>query len=182
MQTKYSFQLKSEDKTRDFPHKALLTESEQQPAGQLLLKLLGYLLFFRERIQIDTRLPNSTFNFAPDIAALDYQLHPVLLIECGDCDTKKLNKLAIKAPEAEIWVLRSNEAEALDLLKRMKKDDLRTGRYKILAFEEEGFREMHELLSPKNEVMWVSVDWDLCSIQLDFNEVWFDLEFQVFDF
>lgn len=182
MQNKYSFQIKSEDKSRDFPHKLLLTESELQSPDHLLLKFLGYLIFFRERIQVDTRLPNTPVNFAPDIAALDYQLHPSLWVECGDCDTKKLNKLAVKAPEAELWVLKSSDEAAEELLRKMKKDDLRKGRYKILSFDKEGFAEMRELLEQKNEALWVGIDWDFCSIQMDFNEVWFDLEFQIFEY
>jgi len=54
MGAKFVFTLKTDDKRRQLPYKILLGQQENETANHILLKVLGYLLFFRERIEIAT--------------------------------------------------------------------------------------------------------------------------------
>jgi uncharacterized protein YaeQ len=179
---KFSFQLSSEDKRRPLPRKVIIGRRETETHAQVLLKLLGYLMFFRERLQIATRLPDDNIPFVPDLAQLDYELQPRLWVECGECTVAKLDKLAVKAHTAEIWVLKHSVTEAQQLFAAMAKEDLRRDRYQLIGFEESVFEEMLNLLHSRNEVLWVGEQSDPPALQLDFNGLWFDLPFEVLRF
>src|SRR5690348_18094507 len=94
MAGKFNFQLQSQDRRRDFPHKIILGQQETETVAHLALKFLGYLLFFRERLQIETNLNNAAIPFTPDLVQLDYEMRPQLWVECGECGVSKLHKLA----------------------------------------------------------------------------------------
>src|SRR3954465_3320263 len=111
MSAKFVFNFKSEDKRRRLPYKILLGQQENETSKHILLKVIGYLLFFRERIEIEGKLHNDNIPFSPDLVQLDYELRPRLWVECGECGISKLNKLAVKVPDAELWVMKRSEAE-----------------------------------------------------------------------
>jgi hypothetical protein len=142
-----------------------------------LLKLLAYLLFFRERLQIEPRIDNESIPFVPDLLQLDYELRPALWVECGDCGVVKLDKLAVKVPEAEIWVVKRSWSEADQLRQAMEKAELRKDRYHLIGLDGDCFEEMAGLLQTRNEVFWVAGQFDPPSMQLDFNGLWFDTPF-----
>src|SRR5882757_850727 len=112
MSAKYSFHLRSEDRQRDFPHKIIIGQQETESLTHVALKFFGYLIFFRERLQIETNLHQANIPFVPDLVQLDYELRPRLWVECGECTVSKLDKLAVKVPESEIWILRRSAAAA----------------------------------------------------------------------
>lgn len=182
MAAKFVFHLKTENKRRQFPYKILLGQQESETSRHILLKLLAYLLFFRERIQIEGKLHNDNIPFAPDIVQLDYELRPRLWVECGECSVSKLHKLAVKVPEAEIWILKRSLAEAEHLLAGMKREQLRRDRYTVIALDAEMFDEMSGLLRERNEIFWVSGAFDPPHLQFDFNGLWFDAPFTVLKF
>jgi len=182
MGAKFVFTLKSEDKRRLFPYKILLGQQENETPNHILLKVIAYLLFFRERIEIEGKLHNENIPFSPDIVQLDYELRPRLWVECGECSISKLNKLAVKAPEAELWILKRSEAEARHLIAAMAKEQLRRNRYSVIGLDAEMFDEMRELLRERNEVFWLSGHFDPPRLQLEFNGLWFDAAFTVFKF
>ena len=106
MTAKYSFHLESRDRRRDLPRKIIIGRQDPETRLHVALKLLAYLIFFRPRLQIATNLHMDSIPFVPDLVQLDYELRPKLWVECGECSVGKLNKLAVKVPEAEIWVMR----------------------------------------------------------------------------
>ena len=114
--SKYSFKLKSEDQRRDLPEKIIIGRQTLDTAEHVVLKMLSYVLFYRERIRIDTNLHTDSIPYVPDLVQLDYELRPKLWVECGECAVSRLDKLAVKVPEAEIWVVLRSESLADDLL------------------------------------------------------------------
>jgi hypothetical protein len=146
------------------------------------LKLIGYLLFFRERIQLETRVPNDSIIFVPDLVQLDYELRPRLWVECGECNIPKLNKLAVKAPEAEIWLIKKSIAAAEETLHAMLKEELRKDRYNLIGLGSEEFQEMCNLIHSRNELFWHKADFEDGEMQFDLNGLWFELPFKVFRF
>jgi len=182
MSTKFNFDLESQDPRRDLPGKIVVGQNEMETSRNVVLKLLAFVLFHRERLQIDGRLHNDNIPFEPDLVQLDYELRPILWIECGECGVPKLDKLAVKVPEAEIWIVKQSAADAEKLLRAMEKAELRHNRYNILGLDQETFDELCRLLQTRNTLFWVDGGFDPPGMQFDFNGLWFDAPFTVFRF
>lgn len=182
MSGKYSFTLHSENRRRPLPRKIIIGCQDTETTRHVLLKLFGFLLFHRERLLMEPRLQDDNIPFRPDLVQLDYQLRPRLWVECGDCSVQKLDRLAVKVPEAEIWVLKQSSAEVEELMLAMRKHNLREQRYHLLAFDSEMFDEIQSRLSARNEVFWVLGTLDPPSMQFDFNGLWFQMDCQAFRF
>ena len=180
--SKFSFDLMSEERRRDLPPKIIVGQKENESARHVLLKFLAYVIFFRERVQIEARLHNDDIPFEPDIVALDYSLHPILWVECGDCGVAKLDKLAVKVPESEIWVVKRSLSEAEGLYDAMAKAELRRDRYGLIGLDAEMFDEMLGLLAPRNQFTWHCGEFDPPQLQFEFNGLWFDAPFTVLKF
>lgn len=182
MPAKFSFTLRSEDRQRPLPERLVVGRRETETRREVLLKFLAYALLFRERLQLGGDLHDDNIPFVPDVVQLDYELRPVMWIECGECNVTKLDKLAVKVPEAEIWIARSSPAEAEALWEAMRHAGLRRGRYKLLAWDKAMFEELLELLAPRNTLLWVRGEFLPAEVQFDFNGLWFDAPFTVLEF
>jgi uncharacterized protein YaeQ len=182
MSGKYAFDLQSDERRRSFPGKIIVGQQETETEKHVLLKFLAYVLFFRDRIQMEPRLHDDNIPFEPDLVAFDYSLRPTLWVECGECSVAKLDKLAVKIPESEIWVVKRSLAEAESLRQAMAKAELRTDRYGLIALDSEMFDEMAGLLKPRNQLSWMGGGFDPPSMQFEFNGLWFDSTFQVLRF
>lgn len=179
MSGKYAFSLKSEERRRPLPTKIIVGQRETETERHVLLKFLAYLLFFREGIQIEPRLHDDNIPFQPDVIAFDYTLRPTLWVECGECSVAKLDRLAVKVPDAELWVIRRTLGEVETLVRAMAKAELRTNRYGLIAVDEEMFDEMGRLLTQRNELTWFTGGFDPPNMQFEFNGLWFDAPFHV---
>jgi uncharacterized protein YaeQ len=182
MSAKYSFHLESQDRRRQLPEKIILGRQDTETVTHVALKFLAYIIFFRERLQIELNLHADSIPFVPDLVQLDYELRPKLWVECGECSVGKLNKLAVKVPEAEIWIVKSSPAAVEHLVLAMTKEKLRRQRYHIIAFDLAMVEEFCALLKPRNRLLWVSGEFEPPSVQFDFNELWFDATFTVTHF
>lgn len=180
MNAKYSFTFTSKDSRRRLPGKIIIGQNETETIVHVGLKLIAYLYFFRERIQLETRLPNEMISYVPDLAQLDYELRPVLWVECGECSIAKLDKLAVKAPEAEIWVVKKSVADAEETLRGMEREDLRRGRYHIMGLDDNVFGEICEVIQGRNEVFWLRGTLEPPEMQFDLNGLWFEMPFKLF--
>ncbi|MBI1841727.1 MAG: YaeQ family protein [Verrucomicrobia bacterium] len=177
MSNKFIFEFRSEDRRRPLPHKLIIGQNENESARHTVLKLLGFVLFYRERLEVEGKVHNDSIPFEPDLVQLDYTLRPLLWIECGDCGVNKLHKLAVKAPEAEIWILKGSPQEARTLLASIEKEELRTDRYQIIGFDAEMIQEMCGMVRARNELFWLTGGFDPPAMQFDFNGLWFDVSF-----
>jgi uncharacterized protein YaeQ len=181
MSFRYSFRLESEGK-RDLPSKIIIGRRHPETIHHVLLKLVGYLLFFRERLQIEPRMDDEDIPFVPDLLQLDYALRPALWVECGDCSVAKLDRLAVKAHEAEIWAVKRSFAEAEQLLHLMDRSGLRRDRYSVVGLDSAMFDELCGLLEPRNQVYWIKGAFDPPIMQFEFNGLWFDASFGLWRF
>jgi hypothetical protein len=179
MSGKYAFELRSEERRRPLPRKIIVGQEETETEEHVLLKLLGFVLFYREQIQIEPRLDDDNIPFRPDVIAFDYTLRPTLWVECGECSVSKLDRLAVKVPDAEIWVVKRSRDEAENLRRAMGKGELRTNRYGIVAFDHGMFDEMSALLRQRNSLIWYAGGFDPPAMQFDFNGLWFEASFDV---
>src|SRR3954451_21925116 len=152
MSAKYSFHLQSQDRQRDLPPKIIIGQQDTESITHVALKFLAYLIFFRDRLQIETNLHMATIPFVPDLVQLDYELRPRLWVECGECTVNKLNKLAVKVPESEIWIVKRSPAAAEHLFQAMAKEELRRNRYQLIALDAEMLEEFCGLMRSRNEL------------------------------
>lgn len=177
MSSKYIFDLKSDERRRALPGKLIVGRKENESLPHVVLKMLGFAILYRERLQSEGNIHNDNIPFEPDLVQLDYTLTPVLWVECGECSVSKLNKLAVKVPEAEIWVLKPTVADAEQLLAAIKKEELRANRYQLIGFEPGMVEEICGLVKPRNDFHLVHVDFEPPNLQFDFNGLWFDCPF-----
>lgn len=182
MAGKYSFDLKSEERRRALPSKIIVGQKENENVTHVLLKFMAYVLFHRERLQIEPRLTDDNIPFEPDVIQLDYSLHPALWVECGECSVSKLHKLAVKMPDAELWIVKRSLAEAENLHRAMAKEELRRNRYGLIGLDAAMFDEMCAMMAPRNQLTWFSGEFDPPQIQFEFNGLWFDTTFDILRF
>jgi uncharacterized protein YaeQ len=182
MSAKYSFRFESRDRRRTLPGGIIIAQNDTETITHVVLKMLGFVLFYRERLQIEGDVHNDSIQFKPDLVWLDYDMQPKLWVECGECSVNKLDKLAVKVHAAEIWVLKKSPAAAEQLLAAMAKEDLRRDRYQILAFDEEMFGELCGLVAPRNQMVWFGANFETGQMQFEFNELWFEAAFTVMKF
>jgi uncharacterized protein YaeQ len=174
MSAKHVFKLSSDEARRPLPGKVLLVQHETENLTHVLLKLFGYVLFYDERLQIEARLPTDHIPFEPDLILLDYELRPKLWIECGECSLNKLNKLAVKAPEAELWIVKRSPGEAQRLRQQMEHEQMRRGRYGIVGLDEAMLHEIEGLVAGRDALHWFGGSLERGQMQLEFNGLWFD--------
>lgn len=182
MSAKYTFRLQSEIANHPLPGKILLAQQAVEPVSRVLLKLLAFVVFQRERLQIETRPPDEDIHLVPALAQLDYTLRPALWIECGETPASRLDKLAVKVPWAEIWTVVESYEELSRLTDEMAKLGLRRDRYRLLAFEGAQFAELMSLLRMRNELNLFSLSLAEGRLQFEFNGLWFEGEFQTATF
>jgi len=179
MSAKYIFNLESRDRKRELPGKIIIGQQDNETMAHVVLKLMGFLIFYRERLQIETNLHMDSIPFVPDLVQLDYELRPVLWVECGECGVNKLHKLAVKAPEAEIWIIKRSPVDAEHLRQAMAKGELRRDRYQLIGLDPEMFQEICGMVQGRNTVVWYLGTFDPPQLQFDFNGLWFDAPFEV---
>lgn len=179
MSHKFSFHLRSEERRRPLPPKIIIGRGDIETELHVVLRLLGYLLFFRERLHVHRNLHDDNVPFTPDLVELDYSLRPVLWVECGECTAHKLDKLAVKVPEAEIWVVTPSTEGASALLDEMRKHELRRQRYNVLALDPNMVSEIVACLRPRNEILLVRASFEPPELKLDFNGLWFEAPFEI---
>ncbi len=179
---KFTFQLSSEDQRCAFPDKIVVGQSDNESVGHAVLKCLGWLLFYRDRLQIETDIQNDSVPYVPDLVELGYDMRPKLWVECGECSVQKLQKIAVKCPEAEIWILKRCPEEAVALQDAMRKDSLRRGRYHLIGFNPEMVDELIELTQSRNALHWCGGGFNPHQLQFAYNDVWVDATFDVFHY
>lgn len=174
MSAKHVFKLSSDEARRPLPGKVLLAQDETESLVHVLLKLFAYVLFHDERLQIEARLPTDHIPYEPDLVLLDYELRPKLWIECGECSLAKLHKLAVKAPEAAIWIVKRSPAEARRLLQQMEREGLRRGRYGLVGLDEAMLAEVAGMVNGRDALHWFGGSLEAGQMQFEFNGLWFD--------
>ncbi len=182
MSSRFAFHIETQDKRSELPERVFIGRKETESTADVLLKFLSFALFQRVRLQIGPELHDDNIPLTPDLVQLDYTLRPALWIECGEVSAAKLDKLAVKVPASEIWVVKRSPDEVEPLLREMAKHKLRRQRYHLLAFDPAMFDEALASLGLRNEIFWLRGDFNPPSLQFDFNGLWFDCAFQVFAF
>jgi uncharacterized protein YaeQ len=176
---KYVFSLHSEERRRPLPGKILLAQEPTEDLERILLRLFGYLLFYRDRIQVQTRLDDDYLSFVPDLVQLNYEGRIALWVDCGEYPVARLDRLAVKAPEAEIWSVQSSPEKAEQLARKMASEKFRKNRYGLVGLDPGMLEEVAAIAKSRNVIAWYRGDFDPGLMQFEFNGLWFESEFVV---
>jgi hypothetical protein len=88
----------------------------------------------------------------------------------------------VKAPEAEIWIVKKSVAAAEELLQQMRREKLRVNRYNVAALDGAMLEEMCSLAQSRNNILWVKGGLEQREAQFDFNGLWFEMPLATFRF
>lgn len=176
-QHKFSFRIECQDSRLDVPDRLIVGRQDEESEMHIVLKALGFLFFYRGRLQIGGHLYNDNIPFIPDILQLNYEGHPTFWAECGVSDPRRLKKIVAKAPQAEVWWIRETDTEMEVMPNQLKKAGVRPGRVKLLGFPAALVKDLCRLLRAKNEIFWMPPDFFPPAIQFDFNNEWIESSF-----
>lgn len=129
----------------DASKKIVLVSQDNETPEHLALKLAGFILFFHLNPLIDASLKNPALmgqEFKPDLIALDEFGEIGLWVECGNVTTHKMDKLIRRYRNARIIALKSNQREAENLRRALKKNEIsNSDRVEIWYFPNRSFDE-----------------------------------------
>lgn len=134
------------------PSKLVVKMSPSEVPWHIALKVLGYMLFFERKPQIEKDVGQ---HYRPDLFCWDeYQEKVALWIDCGNIAVKKIDKVATSMGKSgEFYILRrtKKDAERLrDQIKNIKHPE----RVKIIAFEDGYVDRMAERIESTNKVIF----------------------------
>jgi uncharacterized protein YaeQ len=178
----YHVDLKSHDPTRQLPNHIEMIRHAWEEAIHLTLRLLSFAILFEEDLKINGRPLSDDAPYQPSFGKWNLQGQPELWGECQPEDFKRIKKVATKTPASE-WVISvSSESMATEALAALKRNKLRPGRFKVLYFEQELVDEMSQHLNRKNSLTWIHGESNPPVMQFDFNGLWFDSTFGIFEY
>ena len=126
---KYTFTIHAER----IPPKLVLAQAEGESEAHIILKLLSYLMFYRQGIKIEHRVEQ---HFKPDLVVEGDNFQPVLWVDCGNTAIRKLDKVATKNHNCEIYILKENYRQLDAYFKNAKKRVKRIERVQFICFDD----------------------------------------------
>jgi len=128
MKTQYTFNIQA----NGIPPKLIVIKAMDESEGHIIMKLLSYVMFYRERIKIEERAGQ---HFKPDLFVDGENHQPVLWVECGKTALNKLDKVATKNHKCDIYIVKNNTRELLAYYKLAQKKVRRVERVKFVCFD-----------------------------------------------
>lgn len=92
---KYTFQFRGSDKQ-------VLETRSSESQRHIILKILGYLLYYDRAPRIELRVSEDKRDYRPDVVAFDADGRITLWVDCGQIGIRKLDDLTRQHPDAEI--------------------------------------------------------------------------------
>jgi uncharacterized protein YaeQ len=105
MQEKFTFNLE----TPKFKKKMILFKEDLESREHVVLKLLGYILFYEEDLKIEVSIGT---HYKPDLVVEDRPGIPKVWIDCGKITLKKIETIAGKYKRAKFYILKCLKHEA----------------------------------------------------------------------
>ncbi|MEO1087182.1 MAG: YaeQ family protein, partial [Acidobacteriota bacterium] len=108
--------------------------SPGEKTWHLVLKLLGYVLFYGQRPRIEAGIG---WHFKPDLVTLDDRGAVALWVDCGNIAPRKINRVATKVGEpGRFFILKRRRKEA-EVLRRLLGGRIKhPDRVHLIAFDD----------------------------------------------
>jgi len=142
---KYTFNIYAEH----IPPKLVLSQAESESKAHIILKLLSYLMFYRQGIKIEHRVEQ---HFKPDLVVEGDNFQPVLWVDCGDTAIRKLDKVATKNHNCEIYIVKENNHQISAYYQKAQKRVKRIERVRFICFDDGFVTALVNSLQRTNEV------------------------------
>ena len=114
-----------------------------------MLKFLSYLLCYRPGIKVEYRIEQ---HFQPDLIVEGEHFQPLLWVDCGNTALKKLDKVATKNHNCDIYIVKENEYQLRAYYQKAQKRVKHAERVQFICFEEKFVSALVDSLRRTNEV------------------------------
>lgn len=130
----------------------ILRKTPNESLNHIILKLLAYLSFFDDDLQIET---DTSQHYKPDLVKFDKEQvwKAIKWIECGTIDPKKLLKISRHNRQAEICIFKSNKESALSLKNKLIKKTKHLSNICYFIFNKEQIDSIKQLLGDRNKII-----------------------------
>lgn len=157
--------------------RTLLVAGPNELEARLANKLAAFILFWNDDPLLDAspKLPAlASFEFLPDLLALDDAGEAKLWVECSTTTMHKLTKITRRAPHARVVVLKESERDAARLREELNAQFDRPERVEVLAWPPGRFKEWCAAVGEKTQAYGEA---DGRMINAVVNDVPFDVDF-----
>jgi len=143
----------------------ILREAVGESPQHIILKLLAYLLFFDDNLQVETE---AFQHYKPDLVKFDEEQNWKVLkwIDCGVIDDKKLLKISKHNRQAEIYIFKNSKDSAQSLKDKVAKKASNAPNIRYCVFNKEDLKTIQELMAQRNEIT-IEDYFDIRSGRLD---------------
>ncbi|MCK4473938.1 YaeQ family protein [Candidatus Parcubacteria bacterium] len=130
----------------------ILRKTSTEGLEHIILKLLAYLLFFNENLQIEI---DAYQHYKPDLIKFDKKQtwKVIKWIDCGTIDTKKLLKISKHNRQAEICIFKFSLESAQSLKDKIIKKAQRISNIRYFIFDKGQINIIKGLLKSRNEII-----------------------------
>lgn len=142
---KYTFNIQAEH----ISPKLVLEKAKGESEAHVILKLLSYLMFYRQGIKIEHRVEQ---HFKPDLVVEGDNFQPVLWVDCGNTAIRKLDKVATKNHNCEIYIVKENNHQLRAYYQKSQKRVKRIERVQFICFDDGFVSALVNGLQRTNEV------------------------------
>ena len=129
--------------------KMILVKNETERRNHIVMKLLGYVLFYDPRLQIECSVD---MHYKPDLAIPGDHGVPELWIDCGQIAVKKVENLSSKFHNTRLIIIKETKREMESFRKIIEKKAEHFERVEYLSFEKGFVQNIADSLKRVNEV------------------------------
>jgi len=171
MKMQYTFNIQA----YDIPSRLIMIKAVEESEEHIILKLLSYLIFYRDGIKIEQRAGQ---HYKPDLFIEGENYQPVLWVDCGKIAIKKLDKVATKNHKCDIYIVKKSMQELLTYYEKSQKRVKRVERVRFVCFDDEFVKSLASALQRINYI-YVKRFEKGKHISLTFNDVDIDSKIYV---
>jgi uncharacterized protein YaeQ len=147
------------------PPKLIMDSRIGESDRHVVLKVLGWLLFWRPDLQVEK---SADQHYQPDLIAGEDLRRPDLWIDCGDTTLKKLDKISTTNSRALIVLVKAERSEMVRYAAMAEKKIRRNERVAYVAFDPGFVDGLGAKLGRTNELTF-SVDRTALSLDITLN-------------
>ncbi len=128
----------------------------------IVLKLLGYMLYFGLRPQIEVAISDDRRAYRPDVVAFDAAGNITLWIDCGQITMRKVDDLARRYDNAALVVIKTTFREVEGYAVQAMKKVRHTERVLFVGFDADFVPSLIAALGHNNQIAFVRDGARLC--------------------
>lgn len=133
-----------------FEEKLVLGAWTGEKTWHVVLKLLGYVLFYEQRPRIEAGIG---WHFKPDLVSLDDRGAVALWVDCGNIAPRKIDRVATKVGEPDRFFILKRRRQEAELLRRLLDGRIKhPGRVHLIAFDDGFVDELSTRLDGTNRL------------------------------